>query len=138
MSLAEQIARRKQRSQQQPPPARPPAAAHDPFAVPEAYTVAEWLNTGAEPGLSRLLGAADGHTISSYFGSHPAVKVLLVDFFAYSCTNCLRTIPGLVALHRRYSAHGLAVLAYHRPEFDFERVVRERWSGHQLGPATTP
>ena len=45
---------------------------------------------------------------------------MVVDFFAYSCTNCLRTIPGLVDLYNTYAPHGLAVVGYHRPEFDFE------------------
>ena len=55
-----------------------------------------------------------------YFAEHPEVRVVIVDFFAYSCTNCLRTIPGLVELHHKYAAHGLGVIAFHRPEFDFE------------------
>ena len=48
------------------------------------------------------------------------MKVVVVDFFAYTCTNCLRTIPGLVDLYNTYAPHGLAVVGYHRPEFDFE------------------
>lgn len=48
-------------------------------------------------------------------------KVVLVDFFAYSCTNCLRVVPVLKRWHEAYAEHGLQVVAFHRPEFDFER-----------------
>lgn len=46
--------------------------------------------------------------------------VLLVDFFAYSCTNCIRTIPHLKELYARYRPHGLEILAFAHPEFAFE------------------
>lgn len=54
--------------------------------------------------------------------SEPGVKCILVDFFAYSCTNCLRTIPVLKQLHEKYYGKGLRIVAFHRPEFSFEKV----------------
>ncbi|MET0350441.1 MAG: thioredoxin family protein [Rhizobacter sp.] len=48
-------------------------------------------------------------------------KVVLVDFWTYSCINCLRTLPHVRAWAQKYRAHGLVVLGVHTPEFDFER-----------------
>src|SRR5262249_6830620 len=48
-------------------------------------------------------------------------RVVLVDFWTYSCVNCLRTFPHLAAWHDRYAARGLTILGIHTPEFAFER-----------------
>ncbi len=48
-------------------------------------------------------------------------KVVLVDFWTYTCINCLRTFPFLRALQKAYSSSGLVVLGVHSPEFDFEK-----------------
>jgi thiol-disulfide isomerase/thioredoxin len=48
-------------------------------------------------------------------------KVILVDFWTYSCINCIRTIPHVKALHERYGKDGLLVIGVHTPEFAFER-----------------
>ncbi|MEY2569970.1 MAG: hypothetical protein QOE63_320 [Acidimicrobiaceae bacterium] len=48
-------------------------------------------------------------------------KVVLYDFWTYSCINCLRTIPHLQALYARYHAQGLEIVGIHSPEFDFEK-----------------
>ena len=48
-------------------------------------------------------------------------KVILVDFWTYSCINCIRTIPHVKALHERYAKDGLVVIGVHTPEFAFER-----------------
>ena len=47
-------------------------------------------------------------------------RVVLIDFWTYSCINCLRTIPELEALYRRYRDAGLTVVGVHTPEFRFE------------------
>jgi thiol-disulfide isomerase/thioredoxin len=47
-------------------------------------------------------------------------KVVLVDFWTYSCINCLRTLPYVRAWAQKYRAAGLVVLGVHTPEFDFE------------------
>jgi thiol-disulfide isomerase/thioredoxin len=79
-------------------------AAEDAVPAPELAGVAEWLNT---PPL----------TMSGLRG-----RVVLVDFWTYSCINCRRTFPFLRALHRTYAARGLTVLGVHSPEFDFEKL----------------
>jgi cytochrome c biogenesis protein CcdA/thiol-disulfide isomerase/thioredoxin len=50
-------------------------------------------------------------------------KVVLVDFWTYSCINCLRTLPHLEAWYKRYHRAGLEIVGVHTPEFAFEHVV---------------
>ena len=49
-------------------------------------------------------------------------RVVLVDFWTYSCVNCLRTLPHLKAWDAAYRRAGLAIVGVHSPEFAFERV----------------
>jgi cytochrome c biogenesis protein CcdA/thiol-disulfide isomerase/thioredoxin len=49
-------------------------------------------------------------------------KVVLIDFWTYSCINCLRTLPHLKAWDRTYRKDGLVIIGVHAPEFAFERV----------------
>jgi len=48
-------------------------------------------------------------------------KVVLVDFWTYSCINCLRTLPYVKAWAEKYGPQGLVVVGVHAPEFAFER-----------------
>jgi len=48
-------------------------------------------------------------------------KVVLVDFWTYSCINCLRTLPYVRAWASKYKDHGLVVIGVHTPEFAFEK-----------------
>lgn len=48
-------------------------------------------------------------------------RVVLVDFWTYTCINCIRTLPYLTALDRRYRKDGLVIVGVHTPEFPFER-----------------
>lgn len=50
-------------------------------------------------------------------------KVILIDFWTYSCINCQRTTPYLNAWHDQYADDGLVIVGIHTPEFDFEKVV---------------
>jgi len=50
-------------------------------------------------------------------------KVVVVDFWTYSCINCLRAIPYVRAWAEKYRDHGLVVIGVHAPEFAFERNV---------------
>src|SRR5947208_5370282 len=56
-------------------------------------------------------------TIASLHG-----KVVLVDFWTYSCINCLRTLPHLKAWYAAYRTDGLEIVGVHTPEFAFEHV----------------
>ena len=50
-------------------------------------------------------------------------KVVLVDFWTYSCINCLRTLPHLKAWYAAYHDKGLVIIGVHTPEFAFEHVT---------------
>ena len=76
--------------------------------LPRIDGVNAWLNTPGERPLS------DGDR---------AGKVNLVDFWAYSCINCQRSIPGIQRLHETYGDLGLQVIGVHSPEYAFEKEV---------------
>lgn len=48
-------------------------------------------------------------------------KVVLVDFWTYSCINCIRTLPYLESWHEKYFDKGLVIIGVHTPEFEFEK-----------------
>ena len=50
-------------------------------------------------------------------------RVVLLDFWTYSCINCVRTIPFLNAWYGKYAPYGLVVVGIHTPEFDFEKNI---------------
>lgn len=50
-------------------------------------------------------------------------KVVVIDFWTYSCINCLRALPYVQAWYDKYKNHGLVVIGVHSPEFAFERDV---------------
>ncbi len=76
--------------------------------APNFADVTKWLNTpGGQPlSIEGLRG-----------------KVVLVDFWTYSCINCQRSLPHVEAWYHRYAAYGLEVVGVHTPEFAFEHVV---------------
>ena len=51
-------------------------------------------------------------------------KVVLVDFWTYSCVNCIRALPYVKAWHEKYRDQGLVVIGVHSPEFAFEKNPR--------------
>ncbi|MGO7534016.1 cytochrome c biogenesis protein DipZ [Rhizobium leguminosarum] len=63
-------------------------------------------------------------------------KVVLVDFWTYSCINCIRTIPYVRAWAEKYADQGLVVIGVHAPEFAFEKKidnVKKAIGGFQIG-----
>lgn len=56
-------------------------------------------------------------------------KVILIDFWAYSCINCQRAIPHAIDWYNRYRDNGLLVIGVHTPEYAFERVPANVASG---------
>jgi cytochrome c biogenesis protein CcdA/thiol-disulfide isomerase/thioredoxin len=87
---------------------RPRARAAGLGPAPAFQGISHWLNTPGERPLSpaRLRG-----------------KVVLIDFWTYSCINCLRTLPHVEAWDARYRRDGLVVVGVHTPEFAFEHVL---------------
>lgn len=51
-------------------------------------------------------------------------KVVLVDFWTYSCINCIRTFPYLKDWHKKYADKGLVIIGVHAPEFEFEKNAK--------------
>src|SRR5919202_663422 len=86
-------------------------------------------------------GRAAGFTgISHWLNSPPLTlaslrgKVVLVDFWTYSCINCLRTLPHLTAWYRAYHRLGFEIVGVHTPEFQFEHVLANvRENARDLG-----
>ena len=95
----------------------------DCFPAPAFQGIGAWLNT---PGGAPL-------TIRSLRG-----KVVLVDFWTYSCINCQRSLPHVEAWYQRYRADGLVVVGVHTPEFAFEHVVSNVRSAVQQFGITYP
>ena len=56
-------------------------------------------------------------TVNGFIGK----KVILVDFWTYSCINCQRTTPYLNAWYEKYKDKGLVIIGVHTPEFEFEK-----------------
>jgi thiol-disulfide isomerase/thioredoxin len=49
-------------------------------------------------------------------------KVVLIDFWTYTCVNCIRTFPFLKGWHDQYAEYGLVIVGVHSPEFEFEKI----------------
>ena len=50
-------------------------------------------------------------------------QVVLIDFWTYTCVNCIRTLPYLKDWHAKYADKGLTIVGVHTPEFEFEKVT---------------
>ena len=48
-------------------------------------------------------------------------KVVLIDFWTYTCINCIHTFPFLKEMHAKYADDGLVIVGVHSPEFEFEK-----------------
>jgi len=94
------------------------AAHSDPSAISGPVNVNNLPNKGPAPALDA----------KGWINSPPLRpgdlkdKVVLYDFWTYSCINCLRTFPYVRSWYDRYRASGLVVVGVHSPEFDFEKV----------------
>ncbi|WP_341312083.1 thioredoxin family protein [Paraburkholderia sp. IMGN_8] len=71
--------------------------------APEFSGVEKWLNS-------------DPLTMQQLRG-----KVVLVDFWTYTCINCIHTLPYVKSWYQKYKDQGLAVVGVHTPEYPFER-----------------
>ncbi|MBI2523537.1 thioredoxin family protein [Candidatus Woesearchaeota archaeon] len=72
--------------------------------APELTGIAGYINTNADIKIYNLKG-----------------KVVLVDFWTYTCINCIRTFPYLKSWHEKYAHDGLVIIGVHTPEFEFEK-----------------
>ena len=76
-----------------------------PYPAPALAGTGEWINS--EP-----------FTLASRQG-----EVVLVDFWTYTCINCIRTLPWIRDWHEKYADAGLVILGVHTPEFEFEKIA---------------
>ncbi len=76
-----------------------------PYPAPEIVGIQDWINS---PPLK----------ISDLRG-----KVVLVDFWTYSCINCVRTLPYITQWDAKYRDKGLVIIGVHSPEFEFEKKL---------------
>jgi thiol-disulfide isomerase/thioredoxin len=73
--------------------------------APELVGLQNWINSNPLK-LSELRG-----------------KVVMIDFWTYSCINCIRTLPYLESWHEKYANQGLVIIGVHAPEFQFEKKL---------------
>jgi len=95
--------------------------------VPAAVVEENGTITRVQIDKSQFKLAPELTKITSYINSQPITladlrgKVVLVDFWTYSCINCIRTIPYSNAWHEKYADDGLVIIGIHTPEFEFEK-----------------
>jgi thiol-disulfide isomerase/thioredoxin len=82
--------------------------------APAIAGIQQWLNTPNGTGIN----------LASFKG-----KVVLIDFWAYSCINCQRAITHVNAWYSAYKSHGFEVIGVHTPEYAFEHVAADVASG---------
>lgn len=73
------------------------------------------------------LGTAPDFSVTNWINTKPLTindlkgKAVLIDFWTYSCINCIRTLPYLIDWNNKYSDKGLVIIGVHTPEFEFEK-----------------
>jgi cytochrome c biogenesis protein CcdA/thiol-disulfide isomerase/thioredoxin len=78
-------------------------------AAPDFTNTQQWFNTpGGKPLSIAQLTGGEG-------------RVVLIDFWTYTCINCIRTLPYVKSWDEQYRDHGLTVVGVHSPEFAFEK-----------------
>jgi cytochrome c biogenesis protein CcdA/thiol-disulfide isomerase/thioredoxin len=77
------------------------------YLAPEFTGINKWLNTNKNLSLAELRG-----------------KVVLIDFWTYTCINCLRTLPHITQWYDTYKDKGFVVVGVHTPEFAFEKDTK--------------
>jgi cytochrome c biogenesis protein CcdA/thiol-disulfide isomerase/thioredoxin len=75
--------------------------------APDFTGISKWLNTDNPVSLKDLKG-----------------KVVLVDFWTYTCINCIRTLPHVTNWYDKYKDDGFVVIGVHTPEFEFEKDTK--------------
>ncbi len=66
-----------------------------------------------------FINATSGFNLANLIGK----KVILLDFWTYSCINCIRTLPYLTSWYSKYGNEGLEIVGIHTPEFEFEKNI---------------
>jgi cytochrome c biogenesis protein CcdA/thiol-disulfide isomerase/thioredoxin len=87
-------------------------------AAPDFLTKGNWYNT---EGIVAAAGQTPRGTSMPLSLSALRGRVVVVDFWTYSCVNCVRTLPYLRAWYEAYRGDGLVIVGVHSPEFEFEK-----------------
>ena len=95
----------------------------NPAAMMKAASAGAAENLPVEGMLPPLLGAVQWLNSPPLTAESLKGKVVLVDFWTYSCINCLRSIPYVRAWAEKYKDQGLVVIGVHAPEFPFEKNI---------------
>jgi cytochrome c biogenesis protein CcdA/thiol-disulfide isomerase/thioredoxin len=98
-------------------------AANPAMMMMRAKPVADKSSLPDEGKLPSLAGAVEWLNSPPLTAESLKGKVVLVDFWTYSCINCLRTIPYVRAWAEKYKDQGLVVIGVHAPEFAFEKNI---------------
>lgn len=89
-----------------------------PQPAPDFTGITQWLNTSA--GSVQVTNQGNkGLTMQELRG-----KVVLVDFWTYTCINCIRTLPYVTSWYDKYHDKGFVVVGVHTPEFAFEKETK--------------
>ena len=86
------------------------------------------LSNSVEPQSQYLKSDLEFSGLGPWLNSDPFTlyeqrgKAVLIDFWRYTCVNCIRTLPYLKEWHKNYSDHGLVIVGVHTPEFAFEKI----------------
>ena len=117
----------------QPPPASPAESAKEAPAVamtgawpptaPQSSASSPASRLGVEGELPSLSGAVQWLNSPPLTPEALRGKVVIVDFWTYSCINCLRAIPYVCAWYKKYKDQRLVVIGVHTPEFAFEKNI---------------
>ncbi len=83
-----------------------PASLPDSGLAPDFTGITKWLNTDKPLTMAELKG-----------------KVVLIDFWTYTCINCIRTLPFVTSWYEKYKDKGFIVIGVHTPEFEFEKKM---------------
>ena len=99
------------------------------FTIPQMQTYTN-SSSGSKSSLPVIGKAPDFVRINNWINAGPLKigdlkgKVVLVDFWTYSCINCIRTLPYLKDWDQKYSGKGLVIIGVHTPEFEFEKDAK--------------
>ena len=129
-------------STDEPAPSPVATATEAPLSDEPSASDAAVSDAGADPTpmmpeftVSGRMGGALGDTapeftgISEWLNSEPLMMaelrgdVVLIDFWTYTCVNCIRTMPYLRDWNEKYAERGLTMIGVHTPEFDFEKIT---------------
>jgi cytochrome c biogenesis protein CcdA/thiol-disulfide isomerase/thioredoxin len=102
--------------------------------VADATTGSSAGDAAPGPALKQIAGATAWINSAPLTPASLRGKVVLVDFWTYSCINCLRTLPYIQAWNTKYRDSGLVIIGVHTPEFPFEKdEANVRKAVHDLG-----